>query len=188
MTKKIKIEDPCPILVSSGNQNLTNVLVRLRVGTLTGCPLRSSKGQESPARWCFIFSIDRLHNEKIGWERRRRLSSRSNFSQSTNPNFWSFWQTRFLAKLGVHRRRDIFARRQANRLSFGHQQHHQVSRVLALDLLVPAPHVARNLSGDEHGLFVVDEDFFIRCTRHACGRVHSIFFCCPGLSLHTHLL
>ena len=29
---------------------------------------------------------------------------------------------------------------------------------------------------------------FIVCTRHACGRVHSIFFCCPGLGLHTHLL
>ena len=30
--------------------------------------------------------------------------------------------------------------------------------------------------------------FFIACTRHACGRVHSIFFCCPGFGLHTHLL
>ena len=39
------------------------------------------------------------------------------------------------------------------------------------------PRVSREtLGGDEHGLFVVDEDFFIVCTRHACGRVHSIFF------------
>ena len=30
--------------------------------------------------------------------------------------------------------------------------------------------------------------FFVVCTRHACGRVHSIFFCCPGFGLHTHLL
>ena len=30
--------------------------------------------------------------------------------------------------------------------------------------------------------------FFIICDRHACGRVHSIFFCCPGFGLHTHLL
>ena len=36
--------------------------------------------------------------------------------------------------------------------------------------------------------FVYDEDFYILCTGHACGRVHSIFFCCPGFGLHTHLL
>ena len=29
---------------------------------------------------------------------------------------------------------------------------------------------------------------FIVCTRHACGRVYSIFFRCPGFGLHTHLL
>ena len=29
--------------------------------------------------------------------------------------------------------------------------------------------------------------FKIECTRHACGRVHSIL-CCPGFGLHTHLL
>ena len=28
---------------------------------------------------------------------------------------------------------------------------------------------------------------FIVFTRHACGRIHSIFFCCPGFGLHTHL-
>ena len=30
--------------------------------------------------------------------------------------------------------------------------------------------------------------FFILCTRHACGRVHSIFFCRPSFGVHTHLL
>ena len=29
---------------------------------------------------------------------------------------------------------------------------------------------------------------FLSCTRHACGRVHSIFFWYPGFGLHTHLL
>ena len=29
---------------------------------------------------------------------------------------------------------------------------------------------------------------FLSCTRHACGRVHSIFFCCSGFGLHIHLL
>ena len=49
------------------------------------------------------------------------------FLNPQNPVFWSFWQTRFLAKSKVHRRRDILARRLANRLSFG-RQHHNVSR------------------------------------------------------------
>ena len=84
--------------------------------------------------------------------------------------------------------RDIFARRHANRLSLGRQQHQQVSSGKTLDLLLSAPYVTRNLGGDEHGLFVVDEDFLSYvCARHACGRVHSIF-CCPGSGLHTHLL
>ena len=30
--------------------------------------------------------------------------------------------------------------------------------------------------------------FFVVCTRHACGCVHSIFFCCRGFGLHAHLL
>ena len=30
--------------------------------------------------------------------------------------------------------------------------------------------------------------FFIACTTHACGRVHSIFSCRPGFGLHSHLL
>ena len=47
------------------------------------------------------------------------------------------------------------------------------------------PRVTRNLGGDEHGLFVVDEYFFMVCTRQACGRVHSIFFCCPGFVAST---
>ena len=34
-------------------------------------------------------------------------------------------------------------------------------------LLLSAAYVTRNLGVDEHGLFVVDEDFFIVCTRHA---------------------
>ena len=50
------------------------------------------------------------------------------FLNPQNPKFWSFWQTRFLAKQKVRQRRDIFARRYANRLSFGPQQH-QVSSV-----------------------------------------------------------
>ena len=110
------------------------------------------------------------------------------FSIRRNPNFWSFWQTRSLAKYKVHRLRDIFARIHANRLSFGRQQHHQVSNEETLDLLLSAPYITRNLSGDEHALFVVDEDIFIVCTRHACGLVHSLFFCFPGFGLHAHLL
>ena len=43
ITKIFEIEDPCPILACSRNQKLTNVFRCLRVGTLTGCPLRSSK-------------------------------------------------------------------------------------------------------------------------------------------------
>ena len=34
-------------------------------------------------------------------------ANRSRFLNPQNPNFWSFWQTRFLAKSKVHRRRDI---------------------------------------------------------------------------------
>ena len=82
----------------------------------------------------------------------------------------------------------FFARRHANRLSFEHQQHHQVSSVYTLDLLLSARYVARILGGDERGLFVVDEDCCIVCTRHACGRGYSIFSCNPGFGLHTHLL
>ena len=61
-------------------------------------------------------------------------------------------------------------------------------RAYRRNLLLSAPYVTRNLSGDKNGLFVVDEDFFIVCTRHACARLHSIIFCSPGFSLHTHLL
>ena len=81
------------------------------------------------------------------------------FLNPQNPYFWSFWHTRFLAKYKVHRRRDIFTRRRASRLSFGHQQHHQVLRVCTLDWLLSAPCVTRNLGGDEHGFFAVDVDF-----------------------------
>ena len=42
-------EDPCPILVCSRNQKLTNVFRCLRVGILTGCPLRSNKDRVSSA-------------------------------------------------------------------------------------------------------------------------------------------
>ena len=80
------------------------------------------------------------------------------FLHPQNPTFWSFWQTRFLAKQKFHRRRDIFARWQAKRLSFG-RQHPQVSNVETPDLLLSTPYVTRNLDGEEHGLFVVDEDF-----------------------------
>ena len=63
-------------------------------------------------------------------------------------------------------------------------------RSICYNKVLSDPYVARNLGGDrhEHGIFVLDEDFFIVCTRHACGRVHSIFFCRPGFGLHTHLL
>ena len=57
----------------------------------------------------------------------------------------------------------------------------------ALDLS-SARYVTRNVGGDEHDLFVVDGDFSIVCTRYACGRPYSIFFCCSGFGLHTHLL
>ena len=43
-TNFFQIEDPRPILVvCSQNQTLTNAFRCLRVGTLTGCPLRSNK-------------------------------------------------------------------------------------------------------------------------------------------------
>ena len=45
------------------------------------------------------------------------------FLSTQNLNFWSFWQTRFLAKQTLCRRRGISARRDADRLSFGRQQH-----------------------------------------------------------------
>ena len=51
------------------------------------------------------------------------------FLNPQNPIFWSFWQARFLAKSKDRRRRDIFARRDANRMSFGRQQYHKVSSV-----------------------------------------------------------
>ena len=44
--------------------------------------------------------------------------------------------------------RDIFARRHANRLSLGRQQHQQVSSGKTLDLLLSAPYVTRNLGGE----------------------------------------
>ena len=75
------IEDPCPILICSRDQKLTNVFRCLRVSTLTGCPLRSNKTNFQRADASF-FSIRRVHHEEIGWERRRLLSSRSRFSQS----------------------------------------------------------------------------------------------------------
>ena len=177
-----------PDLVLLTNQKLMNIFRCLRVGTLTGCPLRSNKDEEFPARWCFIFF----------------------YPPCTSREKWVRTTTSFKLAIEIFSIRKTLSSDHFDKLAFSLNKkfandviflHADTLTGCPLDpnniikfrayrrnLLLSAPYVTRNLSGDKNGLFVVDEDFFIVCTRHACARLHSIIFCSPGFSLHTHLL
>ena len=175
-------------MVCSRNQKSTNVLRCLRVGTLTGCPLRSNKERISSAMMLHFFPSAVFITRQWG--------ENDDAFFKTAIDIFSIRKT----LVSDHFDKLAFSlnKKFTDDVIFSHAEMltgcpldaNNIIKFRAYRRLICCypPRVTRNLGGDEHGLFVVDEYFFMVCTRQACGRVHSIFFCCPGFGLHAHLL
>ena len=177
-------------MVCSLHQNLTNVFTCLRICTITGCPLRSNKDnkisialmlhffyppftpRESWVRTTTslklaiaIFSICKTltsdHFDKIAFSLNKKFTADVIYSHADTLTGCSLGANNVI-KFRAHRR----------------------------FICCNRPHMSRENWVGMSMAFSSSMKMFLSdvCTRHACGCVDSIFFCCPSFGLHTHLL
>ena len=155
----------------------------LRVGTLTGCPLRSNKDQEFPARWCFIFFYP-------------PCTSRGNWVRPTTSfklpiEIFSFRKTLTSDHFVIL---DFSLKKKfTDEVTFSHADALTGCSLDASNIIIKFRAYGRlicwyppRMSGEtDVGMsmaFSSSMNIFIVCTSHECGRVHSIFFCGPSTS------